>query len=52
MTRASYMFITGPEVVREVTNEKVNFDELGGARIQTKKVELLTSLQKTNMNAS
>src|SRR5215469_5582098 len=37
MTRASYMFITGPEVVREVTNEKVNFDELGGARVHNEK---------------
>lgn len=37
MTRSSYMFITGPEVVREVTNEKVNFDELGGARVHNEK---------------
>ena len=28
----SYMFVTGPEVVKTVTHEDVSFDELGGAR--------------------
>src|ERR1700760_2196707 len=28
---SSYMFITGPDVVRAVTGEEVTFDELGGA---------------------
>src|SRR3954453_13212480 len=27
----SYMFVTGPEVIRTVTHEQVSFDELGGA---------------------
>lgn len=27
----SYMFITGPEVIKAVTGEKVSFEELGGA---------------------
>jgi len=27
----SYMFITGPEVIKTVTNEDVSFEELGGA---------------------
>ena len=32
MTRmTSYMFVTGPEVVRSVTNEEVTAEELGGA---------------------
>jgi len=31
MTRQSYMFVTGPDVVRSVTNEKVTAEELGGA---------------------
>ena len=31
MTRQSYMFVTGPEVVRSVTNEKVTAEELGGS---------------------
>jgi len=30
----SYMFITGPEVVRAVTGEEVSFQELGGAEVQ------------------
>jgi acetyl-CoA carboxylase carboxyltransferase component len=29
---SSYMFITGPDVVRTVTREEVTFDELGGAK--------------------
>ncbi|MGC8826316.1 MAG: acyl-CoA carboxylase subunit beta [Anaerolineae bacterium] len=29
----SYMFVTGPEVVRVVTHEDVTFDELGGALV-------------------
>lgn len=28
---SSYMFVTGPEVVKAVTHEKVSFEELGGA---------------------
>src|SRR5688572_26526890 len=31
----SYMFVTGPEVVKTVTNETVTADELGGARVHT-----------------
>jgi acetyl-CoA carboxylase carboxyltransferase component len=37
MTRSSYMFITGPEVVREVTNENVSSDELGGSQVHNEK---------------
>ncbi len=29
----SHMFITGPEVIKTVTGEKVSFDQLGGANI-------------------
>jgi len=29
----SYMFITGPEVVKQVTHEEVTFEELGGASV-------------------
>jgi acetyl-CoA carboxylase carboxyltransferase component len=29
----SYMFVTGPEVVRTVTHEEVTFEELGGAMV-------------------
>ena len=37
MTKSSYMFVTGPDVVREVTNENVSFDDLGGAWIHNQK---------------
>ncbi|HMB71749.1 MAG TPA: carboxyl transferase domain-containing protein, partial [bacterium] len=33
----SHMFITGPDVIEAVTNEKVSFEELGGARTHTTK---------------
>lgn len=31
----SYLFITGPDVVKSVTNEDVTQEELGGARTHT-----------------
>src|ERR1700735_3597199 len=31
----SYMFVTGPEVVRTVTNETLTAEELGGAQVHT-----------------
>jgi propionyl-CoA carboxylase beta chain len=34
---SSYMFVTGPDVVKTVTNEAVTADELGGAATHTKK---------------
>jgi len=33
----SYMFVTGPDVVKTVTNEIVTAEELGGAKIHTEK---------------
>lgn len=33
----SYMFITGPEIVRTVTGESVTFEELGGATVHNEK---------------
>ncbi len=33
----SHMFITGPEVIREVTREEVTFEELGGAMTHASK---------------
>jgi acetyl-CoA carboxylase carboxyltransferase component len=35
-TKDSYMFVTGPDVIREVTGEDVSIDELGGAYQQAK----------------
>jgi acetyl-CoA carboxylase carboxyltransferase component len=33
----SYMFITGPDVVKQVTHEDVTFEELGGASVHSAK---------------
>ncbi|KAI9225098.1 carboxyl transferase [Blastocladiella britannica] len=33
----SHLFVTGPEVVKAVTNEEVTFEELGGAKVHTTK---------------
>jgi acetyl-CoA carboxylase carboxyltransferase component len=33
----SYMFITGPEILRTVTGENVSFEELGGANVHNEK---------------
>ena len=33
----SYMFVTGPDVVKTVTNEVVTAEELGGASVHTTK---------------
>jgi len=35
--KTSYMFVTGPNVVKEVLNEDVSFDDLGGAMVHMKK---------------
>ena len=37
MTKTAYMFVTGPEVVKEVTKENVNFNNLGGALVHNEK---------------
>jgi methylmalonyl-CoA decarboxylase subunit alpha len=34
---SSYMFITGPEVIKSVTREDVSFEDLGGADVHNKK---------------
>lgn len=35
--KSSYMFITGPEVVKAVTREEVTFEDLGGADVHSEK---------------
>ena len=35
--KTSYMFVTGPSVVKEVLNEDVSFEDLGGASVHSKK---------------
>jgi propionyl-CoA carboxylase beta chain len=34
---SSYMFVTGPDVLKTVTNEEVTKDELGGSDIHSRK---------------
>ncbi len=35
--KTSYMFITGPQVVKSVTGEDISFDDLGGAKTHARK---------------
>ena len=51
MNKSAYMFITGPDVVREVTNENVSFEELVELRFITKGVVSHIFLLRMNMNA-
>ncbi len=37
VNKTSYMFITGPDVVKQVTHEDVSFEDLGGASIHATK---------------
>jgi acetyl-CoA carboxylase carboxyltransferase component len=37
MSKSAYMFVTGPEVVKEVTKENVSFSDLGGALVHNEK---------------
>ena len=46
--KTSYMFITGPDVVRSVTHEDVTFDGLGGARIHAEKSGVAHFLEETD----
>ncbi len=34
---SSYMFVTGPDVVKTVTHETVTSEELGGAKVHASK---------------
>lgn len=42
----SYLFITGPDVVKAVTNEEVTQEELGGAKTHT----VTSGMQSLNVN--
>jgi propionyl-CoA carboxylase beta chain len=37
MTKSACMFVTGPDVVRQVTDENVSFEDLGGAWVHNQK---------------
>ena len=46
-----YMFITGPEVIRVTTGEKVGFDELGGAEVHNIKSGVAHFLHESEADA-
>ena len=48
----SYMFVTGPDVVKTVTNEVVTAEELGGAKTHTKNHPLLTAAFENDVEAA
>ncbi len=47
----SYMFVTGPDVVKTVTNEVVTAEELGGATVHTTKSASPTAPSRTTSSA-
>ncbi|MBP5364682.1 MAG: acyl-CoA carboxylase subunit beta [Bacteroidales bacterium] len=51
MTEAtSYMFVTGPDVVRQVLNESVTPDQLGGAKVHTSKSGVANFVYSDDVN--
>ncbi|MEM7520228.1 MAG: acyl-CoA carboxylase subunit beta [Pseudomonadota bacterium] len=48
---SSYMFVTGPEVVKTVTNEQVTAEELGGAGTHTKKSSVADAAFENDVEA-
>ena len=47
----SYMFVTGPDVVKTVTNEVVTAEELGGATTHTRKSSVADGAFETDIDA-
>jgi propionyl-CoA carboxylase beta chain len=47
----SYMFVTGPDVVKTVTNEQVSAEELGGAGTHTKKSSVADAAFENDVEA-
>jgi propionyl-CoA carboxylase beta chain len=48
---SSYMFVTGPDVVKTVTNEQVTAEELGGAATHTKKSSVADAAFENDVEA-
>ncbi|AWI60101.1 acyl-CoA carboxylase subunit beta [Sinorhizobium fredii] len=48
---SSYMFVTGPDVVKTVTNEIVTAEELGGARTHTTKSSVADGAYENDVEA-
>jgi len=47
----SYMFVTGPDVVKTVTNENVTAEELGGAKVHTSKSSIADNAYENDVEA-
>ena len=47
----SYMFVTGPDVVKTVTNETVTSEELGGAKVHTTKSSIADGAYDNDVDA-
>ncbi|MEL6423558.1 MAG: acyl-CoA carboxylase subunit beta [Pseudomonadota bacterium] len=47
----SYMFVTGPDVVKTVTNEEVTAEELGGASVHTTKSSIADRAYDNDVDA-
>ena len=47
--QTAHMFITGPEVIKTVTNEEVSFEDLGGASTHATRIWCDILLQITMM---
>ncbi len=47
----SYMFVTGPDVVKTVTNEEVTAEELGGAIVHTTKSSIADKAYENDVEA-
>ncbi|MEM7179152.1 MAG: acyl-CoA carboxylase subunit beta [Pseudomonadota bacterium] len=48
---SSYMFVTGPDVVKTVTNEQVTAEELGGAKTHTSKSSVADGAFENDVDA-
>jgi propionyl-CoA carboxylase beta chain len=47
----SYMFVTGPDVVKTVTNEEVTAEQLGGASVHTTKSSIADNAYENDVEA-
>ena len=48
--QTSHMFVTGPNVIKMVTNEEVSFEELGGARSHSTKSGVASLMAKNDQD--
>lgn len=48
--KTSYMFVTGPNVVKEVLNEDVSLEELGGAGVHSRKTGIANFMYEDEEN--